>query len=69
MLSEKLTVQHLYQPQDPRCSIKIEQGQRGGLGCEVKAEGKTPEEAFNKAMELFGMFESFKQTKEVEKDG
>jgi hypothetical protein len=52
------------QPQDPMCSIKIEQGQKGGIGCEIKAEGKTPREAFNRAEELYRFFKIFKSENE-----
>jgi len=52
MSSEKeIILQHLYQPQERFVSIKLDRGQKGGYGWEIKAEAKTFGEALDVLIE------------------
>jgi len=44
-MAEKMTIEHLYQPQEKLVSIKLIKGQKDTYGWEIKAEAKTVDEA------------------------
>lgn len=68
MSNEKMTIEHLYQPQERFVTIKVDRGQKGGYGWEIKAEAKTVDEAVALTQEADQKLQETYLNKEVKKD-
>lgn len=70
MSSEKMTIEHLYQPQERFVSIKLIKGQKDAYSWEIKAEGKTVVDALNLLKEANeSLKEIYLKKEEVKQNG